>query len=75
MVLLHGTLDVHIHEASDLPLSLSNQVCLTMELWHLCFDLSMAPTTAVSPAVQLHTASEGDHWLLCSILHFTANHA
>lgn len=26
MVLLHGTLDLVIHEASDLPLSLSNQV-------------------------------------------------
>jgi hypothetical protein len=28
MVLLHGTLDVVIHEATDLPLSLANQVWL-----------------------------------------------
>lgn len=59
MVLLHGTLDVHIHEANDLPLSLSNQVCLPMELLHLCFDLSMDHTLAAGSAGQLHTASVG----------------
>jgi hypothetical protein len=28
MVLLHGTLEVHIHEATDLPLTAANQVIL-----------------------------------------------
>lgn len=28
MVLLHGTLDIHIHEATDLPLTIGNQVCV-----------------------------------------------
>lgn len=43
MVLLHGTLDVTIHEATDLPLTMSNKVCDLHPWW---------PTPAAAAACQ-----------------------
>lgn len=45
MVLLHGTLDVTIHEATDLPLTMSNKVCDLHPWWP-------APPRAAAAACQ-----------------------